>query len=154
MPVTCPKCQHHFDPAALNRGRKKAVKREQPVEKNIPSPSSVLAGKKSGASKGLATRVLEDDDGAGDDMGTIAEIEDVDDLESLKELSELEEMESTPVNEDDADEEAIIDDLETGDKAIVGDIEEEEAKAIEDEFDEDELPVKPAKGSKSKYPSS
>ncbi len=149
MPVSCPKCAHEFDPSVVARAKRKPVRREAPEAKKDAVVATVLAARKPAARK--KDKKEADMEGTADGgISDIAELEDVDDIESLKELSELEEMEEVPVNGDDADDEAIIDDLGTGGKALVGNVEEEEASALGEELDEEEEESAPRKKTKTK----
>lgn len=136
-PATCPKCGHSFDPTAIARAKRKPARREAPEAKKEAAVATVLASRKAAARK-KDKKEQDIEGGPEGGISDIAELEDVDDIESLKELSELEEMEETVVNEDDADDETIIEDLATGDKALVGNVEEEEADTLAHELDEDE----------------
>jgi uncharacterized protein (TIGR02300 family) len=132
-PAVCPKCKHQFDPSVAVRPRRKSSKRDSYKEDKVEI-TSTLMGKKTTPKK---DKKQLDAEGAGEGIGDIAEMEDVDDIENLQELSELEEMEETPVNGDDADDEAVIDELDT-DKALVGNVEEEEARALGKELEDDD----------------
>ncbi len=142
VPATCPKCGHAFDPSVSVRARRKTVKRAASESETMLSPALLAEKKNAQASKKQKKEMVEDDGGEG--VGELIEIEDVDEMDALHELSELEEMEETSVNEDDADEEALIEDLDTGDNVIVGNVEDEEAIAFEDGEEES------AQGSKKK----
>ena len=140
-PAVCPKCKYQFDPAVMIRARRKPLKRTAPEDKKteissaLPTDKKLLASKKKEKKQGAEAEM----EGVADGIGDVAEIEDVDDIENLQELSELEEMEETPVNEDDADDESIIEELgTTGEKAIVGNVEEEEAKVLVGEIEDEE----------------
>ena len=134
-PAVCPKCKHQFDPSLAVKPRRKSSKRDTFKEDKPEVTATILANKKA-LSKNKDKKQL-DADGAGEGIGDIAEIEDVDDIESLQELSELEEMEETPDNGDDADDETVIDELDT-DKALVGNVEEEEARVLGKELEDEE----------------
>jgi hypothetical protein len=138
MPVTCPKCEHSFDPTIVARAKRKPVRREAPEGKKDVVLASVLATRKPGARK--KDKKSSDDEGSEGGIGAIAEMEDMDDIENLKDLSELEEMEETPVNQDDADDEAIIENMNTGDKPLVGNVEDEENAMGDEDEEEDEAP--------------
>jgi len=141
LPATCPKCSHHFDPTVVARVKRKSAKRDLPEEKTDIAPAA-LAPKKMAPKK----KEKSDDEVPGDNLGDVAEIEDVDDIENLQDLSELEEMEDTSVNEDDVDEEALIEDLNTGKNGIISNVEDEE----EIEIDEDAEEESESSGSKKK----
>jgi len=146
-PATCPKCNHHFDPAALVRTKRKITKRDAPEEKKAHILPTILA--KKAASKKKDKKQVDED--TGDNMGDVAEMEDVDDIENLQGISELEEMAAEqPLNEDDADDESIIEELNAGDKGLVGNVEEEEAEALIEELDEDDQESSLKKQSKTK----
>lgn len=147
-PATCPKCGHSFDPAVVVRGKRKPARREAP-EAKAEIIATVLAQKTPSLRKKTA-KGTDAEPAAEGGIGDIAEMEDVDDIENLQELSELEEMEDVPVNEDDADDEAIIEELNTGGKALVGNVEEEEASVLVKEMEEEEQKSSAAKKAKPK----
>ena len=149
LPAVCPKCKHSFDPAAAVRAKRKPARREAPEGKKDALVPTVLASKK------IPTRKKDpkdiDNERAGEGgIGDIAEIEDADDIESLRDLSELEEREETPVNSDDADDEALIGELNAGEKALVGNVEEEEASVLVEELEEEEAETSSREKAKSK----
>lgn len=133
-PASCPKCGNEFDPAVAARAKRKAGKRSTKDD-----DAQMLTGS-SLKSSGLSGKKLKktDDDDVGDGIGELMEIEDVDDIENLHELSELEEVEENSINEDDADEEALIEELDTGDNTIVENVEDEEAIALVREIEDEE----------------
>ena len=135
VPAVCPKCDNKFDPAVAVRAKRKTAKRAANEEEIVLQPT-ILATKKNASAKKQKKEMMDDD--TGDGVGELMEIDDVDDIESLHELSELEEMEDTSINEDDADEEALIEELDTGDNVIVGNVEDEEAIAFVQEISDDE----------------
>lgn len=136
-PATCPKCGNKFDPVAAARVKRKTAKRAVTKEDEFEVQDGLGAKQSLSSSKKQKKKIDADD--VGDGIGELMEIEDVDDIESLHELSELEEVEENPVNEDDADEEALIEELDTGNNVIVGNIEDEEAIAfVHDMADADE----------------
>ena len=137
LPAVCPKCKREFDPAVVVRAKRKPPRREAPESKKDNLTPTVLAAKKPMPKKKDVKEIDSERVGEGG-MNDIAEMEDVDDIDSLRELSELEEREEPPVNSDDADDEAIIDELNTGDKTLVANIEEEEASALVEELDEED----------------
>jgi len=136
VPAACPKCKHQFDPTVLVRPRRKAAKRELSEQTMQQVTATILASKKPAQAKKKDKKQLEAE-GAGEGISEIAEMEDVDDVENLQELSELEEIEENPVNEDDADDSTIIDELDTGGKKLVENVEEEEAKVLGEEIEEE-----------------
>lgn len=134
-PATCPKCGTKFDPAVAARAKRKTAKRVAVKEEEFEANDGLSVRASLSASK-KQKKKLEDGD-VGDNIGELMEIEDVDDIESLHELSELEEVEENVVNEDDADEEALIEDIGTSNNVIVGNVEDEEAIALEALGDEE-----------------
>ncbi len=137
-PIVCPKCKSTFDPSLAARPkRNKAVKRPVTEVTNAALLKPVAALKKSLQTDKKSKKETGDEDG-GDAIGTLMEMDEVDDIESLHELGELEEIEEDLVNEDDADEEALIEDLDAGDNVIVENVEEEEAMAFVKEAGEEE----------------
>jgi hypothetical protein len=149
LPATCPKCNHEFDPTVVVRAKRKPARREIPESKKDVVVPTVLASKKPPVRRKDAKNADEQRAGEGG-IGDIAEMEEVDDIESLRDLSELEEREEPPVSGDDTDDEAIIEELDAGDKTIVGNIEEEEASALVEEIDDDAREPAKAKKEKSK----
>lgn len=149
QPVSCPKCKHTFDPTVATRAKRKTLRREEPKEKKEIIHATVLANKKQPVRK-KEKKETEKEGSEEGGISDIAEIEDVDDIESLQELSELEEREEVTVNEDDADDEAIIGELGTGEKVLVANVEEEEATALNEEIGEDEGESSAWKKKKSK----
>lgn len=135
VPAVCPKCNHKFDPSVAVRAKRKTAKRSANEEDVVLQPT-ILAAKKSVSGKKQKKEITDDD--TGDGVGELMEMDDADDIESLHELSELEEMEETLVNEDDADEEALIEELNTGENGIVENVEDEEAIAFVREISDEE----------------
>ncbi len=139
-PAICPKCTHQFDPASLVRSKKKAVRRSAEDEAAI---------RKAAAKKDELQKKKKSSDDGDVDGHDIEEMEDMDSMDDVDELNKLEEDEDEQLAEDDADEEAIIEELDTGGKTLVDNIEEEEAQAlvdeIEDERNESRKPAKPKK---------
>lgn len=127
-PAHCPKCSHQFEPATPVRAKRKSKRVEADVDTSKKHITILPMIKKDGK-KDKKNMDVED---AGED---IVELED--DGDGLQELSELEEREEELVNEDDADDETLMDDLPTGEKALVGNVEEEEASALINELDEE-----------------
>ncbi|HEU5047144.1 MAG TPA: FYDLN acid domain-containing protein [Rickettsiales bacterium] len=133
-PASCPKCGNEFDPTVAARAKRKAGKRNAKDEDMETQGGPAL---KQGASGRKMKKKMDDDD-VGDGIGELMEIEDVDDIENLHELSELEEVEENSINEDDADEEALIEELDTGDNVIVENVEDEEAMVLVQEIEDEE----------------
>lgn len=148
-PATCPKCNKQFDPAVAVRVKRKPAKRAAPEENTMALQKALLAKKKLAGAKKQGKKG--DAEEGADGIGELMEVDETDDVETLHELSELEEMEPTPTtNEDDADEEALIEDLDTGGRVIVGSVEEEEDGLVQDGEDEQESGKKAAKSVKKK----
>ena len=133
VPSTCPKCEHAFDPNSQTKARRKSTRRDTSEDKGNEIMATILPGKKAASAKKSPSK---DNDRSEDDIGDMVTIEDAEDLDSLEELSELEEIEETPVNEDDADEEALIEDMEEGDQVLVETVEDEEAEELEEDEEE------------------
>lgn len=125
MPVHCPKCGYDYDPALLQksrRGRKKVVE-----EKAKPVADIKKADPKKKVTKDDDDIDLEGFSDVSVDGDGIEEMEEVDAIENLEEISEIDDMEeddSTP--EDDADEETILEEMDTGDKTLIDDVDEDE----------------------------
>ena len=127
-PAICPKCKHEFVPASDGRAARK-----KPV-KSIAQESTVKLSKpKKDASQSKKKVSHADDDGSHD----IEEIDGLNDVDDVDEITELEEAEDEQLAEDDADDETIIEELETGDKKLVDTVEEEEAEALVEEIEEE-----------------
>lgn len=137
-PAVCPKCSHQFDPTLVMRAKRKSPKREAPEGKKEEILATILAKKISPAKKKDKKQADADMEAGSGGLSDIAEIEDVDDIENLQDLSELEEIEESSVNGDDTDDEAIIEELNTGEKALVENVEDEEAKAHKDDLSDEE----------------
>jgi hypothetical protein len=147
VPATCPKCSHAFDPSVSVRAKRKTAKRAASDVEIAISPAMLAEKKNAHAIRKQKKDASEEDGGEG--VGGLMEMEDMDEVEALHELSELEEMEESSVNEDDVDEEALIEELDTGGNAIIGNVEDEEAIAFVEEIGEDG-PVESAKKKKAK----
>ena len=132
-PALCPKCGNKFDPMAIVKSKRRSTKRGNEEESQVNLQSSILPSRKSSSAKGDH---VEDD--MADNLNDIMEISDMDDIDNLDELSEIDEIEENSINEDDADEEALIEDLDTGNKNIIGNVEDEEAIALDREIEEEE----------------
>lgn len=137
-PATCPKCQHQFDPAVAVKSKKRLIKKAEELAQE--SKTAALARKAEIQKK----KKLDDEDSPAHD---IEELDDMDDLGDVDELNELEDAEDEQLSEDDADDEAIIDELDTGDEKLVNDVEEEEAESLVEEIEEEQSDNK--KNSKS-----
>ncbi len=132
-PATCPKCKHQFDPALQAKAKKRVAKRtnadDEESQKDINARKAELLKKKARD---------EADEGAHD----IEEMDELDGIDEVDELSELEVAEDEQLNEDDADDETIIEDLDAGDESLVDNIEEEEAQALVDEIEDERAEAK------------
>ncbi len=148
VPASCPKCHHEFNPALLVRPKRKPARREASDAQKDVVVSSVLAQKKGGARK--KDKEADRDGAPGGGISDIAEMVEVDDLENLQELSELEEREEVAANDDDADDETIIEDLDTRGKTLVGNVEEEEANVLGEELVDEEETTAAKKGKDKK----
>ena len=136
-PATCPKCQHSFDQSVLVKPKRKAGKKA--VDEKAIAIAKAAALKKIAAGK--KSKKDTDEDDVGKSIGELMEMDDADDIENIHEFSELEEMEEESANEDDADEEALIEDLDTGDNVIVEDVEDEEAEFAKQSGEEEKEEV-------------
>jgi len=124
-PATCPKCGAEFDPATEIKTKRKLVKKSA----DETNSNSKISAKKPPQDL--------DDEIERKTLSDLIEIDDLDSLENLDELSELEEMEEETINdEDDADDEALIEELDTGGNDLINNIEDEEALAFEEIDDE------------------
>lgn len=135
-PAVCPKCKTSFDPSLTARSKRKVAKRSASEEAAENAALQAAIAKKA-QTMGKKQKKSESDEEDGDNIG-LMEMEEADDIENLHELSELEEMEEELINEDDADEEAIIEELDTGDNVIVGNVEDEEAMEFVKEISDEE----------------
>jgi uncharacterized protein (TIGR02300 family) len=132
-PAVCPKCKHSFDPALQVKAKKKAARKSGKDEEAIAAKLD-LAAKKAEAQKKKKSR--DDSDEAAHD------IEEMDELDDIDGLSELEGADGEKLNEDDADDETIIEDMADDGGTLVDNIEEEEAQALVDEIEDEQVEVK------------
>ena len=134
-PAVCPKCKHSFDPALQVKAKKKLVRKSGKDEEAIAQKLD-LAAKKAEAQKKKKSR--DDSDEAAHD------IEEMDELDDIDGLSELEGASDEAINEDDADDETILEDMSDGANALVDNVEEEETQALVDEIEEEQVEAKKA----------
>jgi len=124
LPAICPKCAYSFDPASVKVKRRHSRKSANETEENDVQSVS-LSQRKNGA-----RQIDSDEDELADNL---MELDEGDDIDNLQEIAEIDDIEETHTNEDDADEEALIEELDTAGNNIIGDIQEEEELALERE---------------------
>lgn len=132
MPVHCPKCSFEFDPAQMlkpRRGRKKTS--DDAASKIVDIKKTEVKRKPSKTVDGIN---IDEFSAPGDiEVDTIEEIEEIDDIDNLEEIAEIDDIEEDgPSSEDDADDEAILEEMEPGDKTLIDTIEDDEESEEKD----------------------